>query len=381
MLLQLWEHRDRNRVTYAAYRQLGGGRGALAYSADEFYNSLITEDQETAKRILLKMVRPSTGLEVTNNRILQQELYQLGIDPGRINRVLDRLCATRLVRRTTGATPDDTQIEVAHEALIRNWPRLIEWLDEERVALRQRLHLADTAKEWEIRGYPKEMLLKGKFIEEAQRYNDLNNLESKFVGFSQRESQRRSRNKTIAIGSIIGALAITNMALFWTNQKLDTKSEELTKINNELAAKNEKIEARNATLEALQNKNDILQTTVIDQQEEAKQQGIVLNPEIIVNPNSASENEMAGFQALLDGNLSQAGVYFGQAYAAFPTYHNVDEINRLIQANLDDFNQADATKREDILHQMYKSILDSYSWGAPPEVLAQMQTRLSATVE
>ncbi len=119
------------------------------------------------------MVRPSTGLEVTNNRIRQQELHQLGIDPGRINRVLDKLCAARLVRRTPGATPDDTQIEVAHEALIRNWPRLIEWLDDERISLRQRLRLTDTAKEWEARNYPKAILLRGELLEEAQQYHGL----------------------------------------------------------------------------------------------------------------------------------------------------------------------------------------------------------------
>ena len=202
MLLQLWEHRDRNRVTYHAYQQLGGGRGALAHSADEFYTNLIPEDQETAKRILLKMVRPSTGLEVTNNRIRQQELHQLGIDPGRINRVLDKLCADRLVRRTPGETPDDNQIEVAHEALIRNWPRLIEWLDDERVNLRQRLRLADTAQEWETRGYPPEMLLRGELLDEAQQYDDLNEVESEFVSQSKnqddKERPKRQRRKYLA---------------------------------------------------------------------------------------------------------------------------------------------------------------------------------------
>lgn len=214
MLLQLWEHRERNRVTYAAYRQLGGGRGALAHSADEFYTNLIPEDQETAKRILLKMVRPSSGLEFTNNRIRQQELYQLGIDPGRINRVLEKLFSARLVRKTRGETLDDTQIEVAHEALIRNWPRLIEWLDYERVNLRQRLRLADSAIEWQRRGYPKNLLLRGNLITEAQQYNDLTELETRFV----RQSSLRERNKkriwSLGGGIVIIALLASNIYAF-----------------------------------------------------------------------------------------------------------------------------------------------------------------------
>ncbi len=40
-LLKLWENREHNRVTWEAYRRLGGGRLALTRSADIFYNSLI----------------------------------------------------------------------------------------------------------------------------------------------------------------------------------------------------------------------------------------------------------------------------------------------------------------------------------------------------
>jgi hypothetical protein len=147
-LFKLWESREHNRVTWEAYRRLGGGRLALAKSADDFYRSLIPEDQVTARRILLRMVRPSEGLEVTSSRIRRADLHRAGEDPGRIDRALDRLVGAHLVRLTPGEVRDDDQFEVAHEALVRNWPTLVRWLDEERAEITMRSRLESMVKEW-----------------------------------------------------------------------------------------------------------------------------------------------------------------------------------------------------------------------------------------
>ena len=68
-------------------------------------------------------------------------MYQAGEARDRVDRVLDKLIEARLVRLTEGDTPDDAQLEVAHEALVRNWFRLVNWLEDERVNMRQRLRL------------------------------------------------------------------------------------------------------------------------------------------------------------------------------------------------------------------------------------------------
>ncbi|HSK77651.1 MAG TPA: hypothetical protein VLQ45_14470 [Thermoanaerobaculia bacterium] len=147
-LLKLWESRERNRVTWEAYRRLGGGRLALARSADDFYNSLIPQEQVTARRILLRMVRTSERLEVTSSRIQRKELHRGGEDPGRVNRVLDKLVDARLVRLTPGETREEDQFEVAHEALVRNWPTLVEWLEQERAEITTRRRLDLKVEEW-----------------------------------------------------------------------------------------------------------------------------------------------------------------------------------------------------------------------------------------
>lgn len=184
-LLKLWEARDRNRITWETYKRLGGGRLALARSADRLYDSLIPEDQVTARRILLRLVRPGEGLEVTSNRIRQRVLYQTGEARDRVDRVLHKLVAADLLRLTTGERPEDTQVEVAHEALVRNWPRLVGWLEDERARLRERLRVTDAAEQWLKLGRDPGALLRGALLEEALRYTDLNELEQAYIQASQ----------------------------------------------------------------------------------------------------------------------------------------------------------------------------------------------------
>jgi hypothetical protein len=199
-LLKLWESRERNRITWEAYARLGGGRQALARSADAFYEALIPEEQVTARRILLHMVRPGEGLEVTSNRIPRESLYRTGEARDRIDRVLDRLIReARLVRLTEGDRPVDVQVEVAHEALVRNWPRLVGWLEEERESLRRRQRLTAEARQWERLGRDPKALLRGALLQEALRYEDLGDLEAAFVQASQEaEEQERQRELTQA---------------------------------------------------------------------------------------------------------------------------------------------------------------------------------------
>ena len=202
-LLKLWEGRERNRVTWETYKKLGGGRQALARSADEFYNQLIPEEQVTMRRILLKLVRPGVGLEVTSNRVPRAALYQKAEANDRIDRVLDRLIKTRLVRVSEGDTAADEQVEVAHEALVRNWPRLVEWLEEDRVTLRQRQRLTAAAEQWVRLNKDPQAVWRGALLDEARRYDDLSDLERQFIGASlgaeeaERQAEETRRQKEL----------------------------------------------------------------------------------------------------------------------------------------------------------------------------------------
>jgi len=166
-LLKLWESRERNRVTREAYQRLGGGRIALERSADEFYDGLSPEQQTTVRRLLLRMVRPADGLEFTNNRVQISELQLIGEPIERIDEVLNKLVAARLIRLTPGQTWSEGQVEVAHEALVRNWQKLSDWLEQARKQLRQRQNLTRAAEQWQSLGRDMTALLRGRTLKDA----------------------------------------------------------------------------------------------------------------------------------------------------------------------------------------------------------------------
>jgi formylglycine-generating enzyme required for sulfatase activity len=167
------------------------------------FESLLPEEQVTAKRILLQIVRPSEGLEVTRNRVPRKSLYIGGEASDRIDRVLDKLVQSRLVHLTKGEISDEDQVEVAHEALVRNWPRLVEWLEDERVTLRRRQRLTTQSEQWNARGQKTDdsVLLRGWLLDEAKNFTNLSELEAAFVQASEtavrkakeQEEDRRQR--------------------------------------------------------------------------------------------------------------------------------------------------------------------------------------------
>ena len=207
-LLKLWDYRQRNRVTWEAYHRLGGAKKALRASADEFYEHLPVEEQETTRRILLKLVRPTLTLEVTSKRMTLDFLLDLE-DPNRVKRVLTKLVKARLLRETKDELGGDVQMEVAHEALIRNWPLLLGWLDKERVAMRQRLYLFETAEFWKAHGKDPGAYLAGAPLDEAEKYDDLSPLEKEFVQASRAAINRRRYLRNILFAAVIAGIVCT----------------------------------------------------------------------------------------------------------------------------------------------------------------------------
>ncbi|MBW4472568.1 MAG: hypothetical protein KME45_19680 [Stenomitos rutilans HA7619-LM2] len=435
-LLKLWDNREHNRITWKAYSELGGGRQALSNCADQFYDHLIYEEQKTAKRILLRMVRPTEGLEVTSNRIARKDLYLESEARDRVDRVLDRLIQARLVRQTEGDTPEDTQIEVAHEAIIRNWSRLVGWLDDERVRLRQRLHLRAVAEQWQSRERDRNLLLRGAILEEAQRYDDLNRLEINFVRRSQQAEQRRKIRQSFtqilivtlavtALGSSIAWLALANQDTRKELKKTQNQLEKTQKekdialqdkdafsrhkdiylslgIDSERArrkAEKDKKEANEESQYREQQYRKILSELQSKlnrtQQELAKGDTKRISDSLIalssqiqntlqatsgLDDTTANASEIKGFQALLEEDLANARNHFETARNAFPTYHSVDEISNkvLTQDLVDRYNNASAAEKQVIRKKVFKDIVEKYNWGAPPDLLQQMKDRLKS---
>ena len=147
-----WEVRENRTLTLDGYRSTGGVRGAIAATADRALASLSPADRDLARRLFLRLVEPGEGVEDTRRRAALDELAPAGEAADRANGVLDLVAAARLVTVEAGT------VEVAHEALIREWPTLRQWLDDDRESLRLQRHLTAAAAAWDgLRRDPDEL--------------------------------------------------------------------------------------------------------------------------------------------------------------------------------------------------------------------------------
>jgi WD40 repeat protein len=219
-LLKLWESRDRNRITWRVYNNViadafdtaahRGPRWVLKHAADKlYYQDLLPEEQSTLQYILLRLVRPAEGSEFVSARVSRQELYHGGGPASdRVGRVLDKLIAARLVRQT----PDDQFVEVAHEALVRNWPLLNDWLAEERERLRDRIHLTAAAQAWLKCGRDPKALWRGNQLAQARAFDNLGPLEAEFVAASRKVEHNTLVVRLVGVGLMVAAV-VTIVAL------------------------------------------------------------------------------------------------------------------------------------------------------------------------
>jgi len=135
-LTELWERSAGNGVfTHAAYDALGweefpGMKGALAQRAEMVWSELDEVGRKSVRRIFLRLAVPET-LDVQGERPISytsRRAWQIEWDEA-TQMVVGKLVESRLL--TSGRDPATGQptIEVAHEALIRAWPRLRRWAD------------------------------------------------------------------------------------------------------------------------------------------------------------------------------------------------------------------------------------------------------------
>ena len=122
-LLETWKRRAGHTLTLKGYADAGGVHGAIAHTAESIYQNLSPEEQAIARDIFLRLTELGEGTEDTRRRASFDELMSHTENTEEVRNVLNMLAEARLI--TLG---EDTA-EVAHEALIREWPTLREWLN------------------------------------------------------------------------------------------------------------------------------------------------------------------------------------------------------------------------------------------------------------
>lgn len=169
-LTELFERRKGRLVTLQAYQESGGVLGALGRRAEALYTGLDEAEQEMARQLFLRLVTLGKGVEDTRRRALRSELGALNYAQGKalavkegneIDSVMNAFGRFRLLTFDRDPVTRGPTVEVAHEALLREWPRLHGWLDENRGDVRLQRFLAQAAAEWVASENAKGFLLRG----------------------------------------------------------------------------------------------------------------------------------------------------------------------------------------------------------------------------
>lgn len=201
-LLETWQRRRGRTLTLSGYLSSGGVRGAIAETAEAVFQDQLDQQQRIiARQIFLRLTELGEGTQDTRRRAALIELVPNPQLRPSVESVLKTLADARLITTSEGVA------EVAHEALIREWPTLRDWLADDREGLRLHRHLTEAAQEWERLDRDRDLLYRGvRLAQEAEwadaHADDLNPLERAFLDASQalaqqeeaeREAQRRQQ--------------------------------------------------------------------------------------------------------------------------------------------------------------------------------------------
>lgn len=188
-LLQLWERRRGRQLTFEAYQKIGRVDGAVARRAEAEYGELTAEQKKVARRTLLRLVQPGEGTEDTRRRARLSELVPGPEQAPVVEAVVQKLANARLLTTARDTATGEELVEVAHEALIRGWHKLRDWLDEDRDALRIQRRLTERAHDWESVGRDPGALYRGVHLAQAigwaeNHADELSPLEREFLAAS-----------------------------------------------------------------------------------------------------------------------------------------------------------------------------------------------------
>lgn len=227
-LLETWQRRRWNVLTLKAYSDSGGVRGAIAKTAERVFQTLPSDRQAIARRTFLRLTELGEATQDTRRRATLAELIPGPEEGPVVEAVLRTLADARLI--TTG----EGTVEVGHEALIREWQRLREWLAEDREGLRTHRRLTEATHEWMALVRDPGALYRGARLAQAAEWakdhpDELNLAEREFLEASQglernelevaRSQANRLRNRAWALAvALIAALAMAVAAFVSSRQ-------------------------------------------------------------------------------------------------------------------------------------------------------------------
>ncbi|HSL30011.1 MAG TPA: helix-turn-helix domain-containing protein [Anaerolineales bacterium] len=196
-LYETWQRRRGRTMTLSGYTSSGGVRGAIAETAEAVFADQFTHEQQAiARRIFLRLTElgDDAGAGDTRRRATFEELILKPEEAATTHAVLKALADARLI------TTSEAAAEVAHEALIREWPTLHGWLEENREGLRLHRQLTEAAQDWSVMNHDPDLLYRGARLAQAREWDsthndEMNALEVEFLAASVEAGEREAAER------------------------------------------------------------------------------------------------------------------------------------------------------------------------------------------
>ncbi|MEG4854831.1 WD40 repeat domain-containing protein [Microcoleus sp. B5-D4] len=257
-LTRLWEKQINRELTHQAYEEIGGVKKAIANHAEQVYQKLNETEKKQAQRIFVQLVRPGEGTEDTRRVATRAEV---GEDNWNLVSYLAGYQARLVV--TGRQEPEDT-VEVVHEALIREWGTLREWMNANRQFRTWQERLKVALREWKNNNHDSGGLLRGASLTVAEdwlrkRSDEMTQEEGDFIQLSVKERdterQERERGQRLAVlgltGGFIVASSLAGLSWWQWQQSAIAQIETLTQSSDLfLTSKNQPFDALIASLKA-----------------------------------------------------------------------------------------------------------------------------------
>ncbi len=168
-LTELYEQSKGRVITRDDYHAIGKITGALAKRAEEIFQELSPAQQNIAQQMFLRLVTLGEGVEDTRRRTLRSELTSIA-DTDVMEEIIDTFATYRLLTLDHDLSTRLPTVEVAHEAILREWERLRGWLNASRQEIRLQRQLSALVEEWQKAKYEVSFLLRGARLEQFEKW-------------------------------------------------------------------------------------------------------------------------------------------------------------------------------------------------------------------
>ncbi|MBI5927750.1 MAG: protein kinase [Chloroflexi bacterium] len=259
-LTEVFERRQGKTLTLEAYQVSGGALGALARRAEDLFMEMPEDEQLATRQLFMRLVTLGEGTEDTRRRARWAEMISMSGDAELVRHVLEKFAKFRLFTLDNDPQTREPTVEVAHEALIRQWRRLREWLDDSREDLRMQRRLTSATEEWLNQKKDPSFLANGVRLQQFEALANSGRLaltqqEIEYIQSSVTEHQRqmeaeknrqerelalvkqgRDRLRVLLIGASVAAIVTLILAIFAFNQRSVARDNEAQAKSNERRA-------------------------------------------------------------------------------------------------------------------------------------------------